>query len=234
MGFGSMPVNEFNVSLSRPLTEAEFEEFAKPTLLQLCAHPDPVGLPEPFFDKQLQRRLIFPLPFPDQAFFDGMRAASARLGERGFFLSINGLSAVKQAGAHHYVLFEELAKYPILFDVLDYTMYSTKARWAFIANTLEMYGLLACDAPFLEDVKQYHPDLDEEGADFIDFWLREKRRHSSARIDWIFPLLGHVYGRNEAAHLILHTRKNFRFESPRSSKIHVIDLTNKKRDVRDE
>lgn len=135
-------MTRLNLTTTRVLTPAEFEEFARPELEKVCTGLGDDVLQTPFINGRLPRLILHEYWLPGGAFARGLQEGSLAYKDEGFFVSVLGyrreLADVQPF--HWYVKFADLGDFVREFPPLEHVMYSPSGMWA-IAVDVENYGL---------------------------------------------------------------------------------------------
>jgi hypothetical protein len=205
----------------RILTECEYQFEAEPFLRMVFTSDNPFA--EPFNQKVEARRLIFDYHYElESPLADAIIESAINLGEgecymsdlwRGPGTNING---EKIYSPEHWHM--SLKEFEVIylgkggfaefkdFDLGDvfsseHVIYSTKGEWG-VMMSHERFGLLGGSSEFIAKIEELFPELNNQVYGFLDYFRYFKNNYAQATLEWIPPLMSHVYGIERATSLL--------------------------------
>lgn len=186
-------------------TETEYQKKVEPILRKVFLKNDPYSST---FSKTITERLIiFPCEnYLETNLVEGLIAAASELGENNCFLS--DLWIDPDRVNHYHLSLSELcdeqigSSYNIDWGLwIMYIIYSEKGTWGLMKSD-ECHGLLGGSARFINKVRKFVPNLDNQVYFFLKKLQSLKRYNPGARLEWVPELFIHVYGKETAEKLL--------------------------------
>lgn len=188
------------------LSDTEFHVAAYPALQRLFVNADPYDAP--FATHVRVRRILFPYDYEMEApLLDSIINYATKHGDDGFYYSILGdsMNANKLPIIRTWLVpFMDLPAYQAMTEPLANVIYSPTGLWG-IMGSHESHGLLGGHADLAECLTQQNLDFEQQIATFIENWKHYQTDYG-ANIQWLVPLLQHVYG-NEQAQVLIETHQ---------------------------
>ena len=186
-------------------TEAEYKKEVEPILRKVFLEDDPYSST---FSKTITERLIvFPCEnYLESQLVEGLMAAASDLGEKNCFFTDLWLDTDK---INYYLLSlsefqEEQTGLSCNIDLdmrIMYITYSEKGTWGLMKSD-ECHGLLGGSARFINKVREFVPNLDNQVYLFLKKLQSLKRYNPGAKLEWVPGLFTHVYGQKTADNLL--------------------------------
>ncbi|MBD2092132.1 hypothetical protein H6F67_19980 [Microcoleus sp. FACHB-1515] len=207
----------------RTLTEAEYQIEAEPHLRKIFIHDD--AFQQPFAFGISDRLIIFPYKYSiEPPLTEAIVAAAASLGEKNCYFSIlwrwQDPQQTKAIEPSHWQisLTEFHAAYvgdenclPLIasrqssFNLLEGAIYSGRGTWG-IMVTHESFGLLGGTSEFMQAVRSFMPNIDQQVLDFLSYIKECKQGYGKdGSFAWVRSLLTHVYGAENVNLLLLNS-----------------------------
>ena len=188
------------------LTEAEYLSQAEPKLRQVFVHDDPFT--RPFMSGVAERLIVAPYKyFIEPPLTDAVIKAASSIGDQGCYLSLLWRNKDGTEPAHWYIPLSEfhdayfgdetssrIACENSFFGLSESAIYSSQGRWGIIV-THEWFGLLGGTPEFISAIRSSVPNIEQQVLKFLEHIKHCKESYGAgATLDWVRPLLIHVYG----------------------------------------
>lgn len=185
----------------KSLSEEEFNKKAKEPFNSIFATVDPYGEP---FRKNIQHRLFlygFRWELHDP-WISPLVETMNEVGEKGFYVTALERPAPEDQiqPYHWYIPLSEVSSYGSVVFSQQNAIYSTSGKWGIICSD-EDHALVGGDKQLIDNILASVPDLDDRLNQFFDAWKYYNKKNK-VDIQWIVPMLSHVYGSEKAEKLI--------------------------------
>jgi hypothetical protein len=89
----------------------------------------------------------------------------------------------------------------------DYMVFSSNANWGVIVDGSEHFAIIGGCDDFMESFYRSFPDVENQVYLFLEF-LESRRKPKTDRLtlEWLSPLLVHIYGYEKAKSLLIETK----------------------------
>jgi hypothetical protein len=89
----------------------------------------------------------------------------------------------------------------------EYIVFSNSAKWGVIVDQYEHFAVIGGCNDFMESFYQLFPDVENQVYLFLEF-LESRRKPKTDRLtlEWLSPLLVHIYGYEKAKSLLIETK----------------------------
>lgn len=185
------------------LTDEQDQLEAEPILRKIFANDDPF---DNLFSLNISERLILYRceSYLEAELIEGLISAAFDLGDTHCYLTNLSPSIDPQTHIiepnHYYILLSELSEEQvgssnnINFNFwIDYVIYSPQEKWG-LMRSYEYHALLGGSAEFINKVREFVPNLDEQ----VEVFLQKFKSISSMtgrKFDWLPKLLTHTLWR---------------------------------------
>jgi hypothetical protein len=185
----------------KQFTEKEFKTRVEIVFLKVFAGTNPYD--EPFQPIITPRLLLFPFTwYLSDPWLTPLVKTMEILGEEGFFVSALSRSlAEEQSQTYHwYIPLSEAGKYGSVVYSQENAIYSTNGTWGIICSD-EDHAIIGGPKLLIANIQKSVADMDFRIQQFIEMW---KHFHQMNGIDiqWLFPMLSHVYGVEAATRIL--------------------------------
>ena len=186
------------------LTQDEFDQQGSKAYKAVFASENPYD--EPFQPNIHPRLLLYGFRYGLQEPWLGPVTAAIRsLGEEGFYLTL--LRRTGKEPWHWYVPLSEAALYVSEIFPVENSIYSVNGKWGIICSE-EDHALVGGANILIDRINAAVPDVEDRLNWFLDAW-KHYHEKNKVEIDWILPMLSHVYGPEKARDLLLSAKMNW-------------------------
>lgn len=188
----------------RQLSGVDWATELEPAFRQVFAATDPFG--SPFQPAVSARALLYPVSYLlDAEQFQALADVARSIGDDAICVSITETNKRLDApDARHWILEHwEWTEYHELGDVgvLENAVYSPIGQWGMLISH-EQHAVLGGSERFMQEMAARFPAFQESLGEFLTYWSENSRRHN-ADVDWVAPLLSHLYGESRARQVSL-------------------------------
>lgn len=191
------------ISKKYVISKEHFIEVARPFMLNIFNNDEPDAY-ELSFNPKTEGKVILTAYFygPEPPLSDALIKTIKKFGEKDFFLTALGHSTNLSPNSNYHwkIPVEQLSKITHFIGPLDNVMYSTTGLWG-ITSGDENHGLLGASLEFIDELRKNLPSLDDLVLEMLALWDGTRKRNN-LKIEWLPPLLEHVFGSEKAQSLL--------------------------------
>ena len=197
------------------LTESQYQTEAKSLFNKVFNSDDAFERP---FSLHIKKKVIlYPCEtYLDKSLLNGLISAASDLKDTGCYLKRSWQD--EENPNYFYIPLSELIKAyegtlvnnslnKVKLDIdlwIDYSIFSTSGNWGLLVFH-ERHGLLGGSSNFINKVKEFVPDLDDQVYFFIQKIQSINQHIPNATLEWISELFTHIYGEEVAFTLLKET-----------------------------
>lgn len=190
------------VRTMKQFTEKEFKTIAEKAFLKVFAGIDPYD--EPFRPNVTPRLLLYPFRwYLSDPWLTPLVETMEILGEEGFFVSAlsRPLEDENSQPYHWYIPLSEAGGYGSVVYSQENAIYSKNGTWGIICSD-EDHAIIGGPELLIVNMQKAVTDMDFRIQHFIETWKSYYQTNDIA-IQWLFPMLSHIYGVNAAQNILL-------------------------------
>ena len=168
----------------------------------------------PFSPHIINRVILYPCEtYLYNSLINGLVSAASNLGDTGCYLK-RSWHDEKNPNYFYIPLSELIEAYEgtLSLDSLnkveldldfwsDYAIYSSSGSWGLMLSH-ERHALLGGSANFIDEVREFVPNLDEQAKLFLQKLQSINRHDPNATLEWVPRLFTHVYGQETAEKML--------------------------------